>query len=77
MGAALLYTAVVTPYAVAFLEPSLDALFWIDRIVDLVFVTVRGCLFPARVFMHLLVCGSVRVFLFWERLIVCLRHPRT
>ena len=66
MGAALLYTAVVTPYAVAFLEPSLDALFWIDRIVDLVFVTVRGCLFAARVFMHLLVCGVCVCSCFWN-----------
>jgi len=40
--AALLFTAVVTPAEVAFLDPKdnwpFDALFWINRVVDFVFM---------------------------------------
>ena len=40
--AALLFTAVVTPAEVAFLDPKdnwpFDALFWINRLVDFVFM---------------------------------------
>ena len=36
---ALLFTATVTPYEVALLETELDALFFVNRLVDLVFVS--------------------------------------
>jgi len=36
--AALIFTAIVTPYEVAFLETKGDALFWINRLIDLIFV---------------------------------------
>ena len=38
----LCFTAIVAPVEVAFLTTQLDALFFFDRLVDLVFVTVRG-----------------------------------
>ena len=34
----LVYTAIVTPYEVSFLEPSLNVLFWVNRFVDLSFL---------------------------------------
>ena len=34
---ALVYVAVVTPYEVAFLETSYNALFWINRFIDVLF----------------------------------------
>jgi len=37
----LLYTAVVTPYEVAFVEPELDFWFFLNRFIDLSFFTVR------------------------------------
>ena len=37
----LLFTATVTPFEVAFLTTSLNALFYINRFVDLVFFVVR------------------------------------
>lgn len=39
---ALFFTAIVTPFEVAYLEPSLDALFLVNRLIDALFVTVRG-----------------------------------
>jgi hypothetical protein len=37
--ATLLYTAIVTPFEVAFLPVSLDAIFFLNRIVDFVFIS--------------------------------------
>lgn len=37
MVACLLFTAVITPYEVAFLSSKLNALFVINRLVDLMF----------------------------------------
>ena len=42
MSACLIFTAIVTPFEVALMEPELDGLFALDRIVDAVFVVVRG-----------------------------------
>jgi hypothetical protein len=39
---ALVFTATVTPFEVAFLSTSLNALFFLNRVVDLVFLVVRG-----------------------------------
>merc|ERR1719399_2505198 len=38
MVVCLLFTAAVTPYEVAFLETEWNALFWLNRLVDLLFV---------------------------------------
>merc|ERR1719316_528812 len=35
---ALIYTALMTPYEVGFLETKLDALFVVNRIIDVIFV---------------------------------------
>ena len=35
---ALIFTATVTPFEVAFVKPSLSALFWVNRVVDIIFV---------------------------------------
>ena len=37
-GGVLLFTAAVTPYEVAFLETEWNALFWLNRLIDLLFV---------------------------------------
>jgi hypothetical protein len=34
----LIYTAIVTPYHLAYLQPSVDAFYWIDRVIDLSFL---------------------------------------
>ena len=34
-GLALIFTALITPYELAFLEPELDALFYVNRLIDL------------------------------------------
>lgn len=39
---ALLFTAIITPYEVALLPPNLDALFWINRLIDLIFAADVG-----------------------------------
>jgi hypothetical protein len=38
---AVLFTATVTPFEVAFLKTSLNGLFVVNRLVDVVFLTVR------------------------------------
>ena len=38
IAALLFYTATVTPYDVAFLEPDINVLFFINRLVDLIFL---------------------------------------
>ena len=40
--AMLLFTAIVTPYEVAFLSTSFDGLFIMNRVVDLSFIIVRS-----------------------------------
>ena len=37
-GVALIFTALITPYELAFLEPELNALFVVNRLIDLTFV---------------------------------------
>ena len=46
----LFFTATVTPYEVAFLQPDLDFLFFLNRSVDLGFIAV--------VTLYLLACQS-------------------
>jgi hypothetical protein len=38
----LLFTATVTPLEVAFLNTSFNALYFINRVVDVVFIVVRA-----------------------------------
>ncbi len=40
--ACLLFTAVVAPLEVAFMETRLNALFVLNRLIDIVFILVRG-----------------------------------
>ena len=41
----LLFTLVVTPFEVAYIEPKFDALYGINRLVDLLFLTDLICQF--------------------------------
>ena len=38
----LIFTALVTPVEVAFLKTQIDTLFFINRVIDLIFVVVRA-----------------------------------
>merc|ERR1740138_2011076 len=42
---ALIFTAILTPFEVAFLKTRLDLLFWINRAVDLIFIKDMGMQF--------------------------------
>ncbi len=46
MVVAVLFTATVTPFEVAFLETSLNGLFVVNRIVDVIFLIVRVSMGP-------------------------------
>ena len=47
-GIALIFTALVAPYELAMLETKIDPLFWVNRLIDVVFATDQVlCFFTA------------------------------
>ncbi len=44
---AVLFTATVTPFEVAFLKTAINALFVLNRIIDFIFLIVRARVGPA------------------------------
>jgi hypothetical protein len=70
----LLFTAVVTPFEVAFLEPAFNALFGINRVVDVTFIVDMFITFMTPfvdpvlgiwVLSHLLIARNYLRFWFW------------
>ena len=69
MLALLLFTASVTPYEVAFLQPQFDFLFAINRLVDLAFV--------ADMVLNFFLCYNDKSGqLVWERKKIAFRYLR-